>query len=1112
MKTVLTNTLLALVLCLPSPWLHAQQEPADPDEAIKVGQPDTLIEPMPGRMPRVMPPFDPDIMPRIPAPRIQVSTPDVGPMQTRELSVTARVDGLYAVVETTMLFHNPNARELEGELVFPLPDGAAVCGYALDINGVLVDGVVVTKERARVAFETETRTQVDPGLVEHVQGNLYRTRIYPLPANGERRIRVTYTTPLATAPNGDAALLLPMPREEVAKLDVTIEVAAMEAVAPEVGGLGDAAFQAADQVWRVQSTREDVTPGEDILVALPKLPESFYRVEIDEDGVRWFMISAMVPETEAKAFEPGRIHVLWDASGNRAEADIAKELELLRNTKATGYLLTVFRDIPEESREFATVEQLIKAIEAAPIDGGSDFTALAASLRDLPAAGPNDLTLLFTDGIDTLSGQPIEFENVTPVPVVSQMIANREALRQASAGLLIDLQILDAEAAWAEIASPADRVTGIEGTGVAQVQGIGQPAQGRVSLLGRLTDSEAAVRIVYADGTMSEGFLLMCEDALEDRVLSTAWASARVNQLSPRAEEFEEELLELGRTYGLVSPATSLIVLETLDQWVRHEIEPPAMLADMRRQWNEAMKRRGGRDTADPARHLERVVALWEQRVAWWQTDFSKAVPAPQPPAEGRLTGVRGPVEPDMLAEAAEPRVMRAQPADDVDAFFAPPAPPAPAAPAAEAASSGEVGDRLRSAPASRAGGGQMLFGNDGGGGVGESGRSADATIEIKAWNPDTPYLNAIRAAEGWERYAAYLEERANWAQSPAFFLDAAEVFYADGDDMLGRRVLSNLAELRIEDPALLRVFAWRLQQAGDLDTAAIILRRVARLRAEEPQSFRDLALVLAERGRATASKDDIEEALELFLKVALGNWNRHGDSIALFALEEMNALIAWAERKPWSADQQPSIPEFDERLAANLDTDLRIVMSWNADATDIDLHVIEPGGEEAFYGHNRTARGGLVSDDITDGYGPEEYLIRIAPQGEYKVRARYFGSRQQTVVGPATVTATVFTNWGRPNEERQVITVRLDKPEQMVEMGAITFGRGELKTEVSNLRPGMSRDQVLAILGEPDNADVNPLEYTDGAKTFGVFFDDDGRMVRAIEILPGGGETIVVQ
>jgi hypothetical protein len=160
---------------------------------------------------RIMPPFPP--FPPFPPPRIEVRVPDVGPMQTREMSVVAKVDGLHAVVETTLVFHNPNARMLEGELVFPLPDGAAVCGYALDINGALVEGVVVTKERARVAFETETRRNVDPGLVEHVQGNLYRTRIYPLPAKGERRIRLTYTTPLATAPNGDAALLLPMPRE-----------------------------------------------------------------------------------------------------------------------------------------------------------------------------------------------------------------------------------------------------------------------------------------------------------------------------------------------------------------------------------------------------------------------------------------------------------------------------------------------------------------------------------------------------------------------------------------------------------------------------------------------------------------------------------------------------------------------------------------------------------------------------------------------------------------------------------------------------------------------------------------------------------------------------------
>ena len=1043
------------------------------------------------------------IMPPFPPPRIEVRTPDVGPMQTRELSVVARVNGLHAVVETTIVFHNPNARELEGELIFPLPDGAAVCGYALDIGGMLVDGVIVTKERARVAFETETRRQVDPGLVEHVHGNVYRTRIYPLPANGERRIRLTYTTPLATAPNGDAALLLPMPREAIAKLNVKIEVAALDGVTPKVGGLGDARFEQAAQIWRVESSSEETTPGEDILVALPQLPASFHRIETAPEGTSRFMITTVAPAAKPQSAEPGLIHVLWDASGSRADADLSKEFELLEQSKASGYRLTAFRDVPEAVRDFATLEELLAAIKAEPFDGGSDLAALASTLAEAPAAQPGSHTLLFTDGLDTLSGQALEFKGVTPVAIVSQTVADRETLRQACAGALIDLQTTDPEAAWSAIESPASRVTGLQGTGIANVQGIGQPANGRVSLLGELTGPEATVRIVYADGTTSDPFVLRKSEATEGRVLATAWAAARVNQLTPRAGEFEDELLKLGRTFGLVSPATSLIVLETLDQWVRHDIEPPATLPDMRRQWREAKKGSPNQNNADPAQRLEQVVALWKQRVEWWNTDFSKAKRAPQdkPGLLGSLFGSR--------SRQSAPAQERAVP---------PPSPSAPATELAESALQGAAHADAFSAPATRGGAGGGFTGqlaeaaNELGldGSAGEAAPSA--SIEIKPWSPDTPYLKAIRKAGADERYQAYLTERKEWAQSPAFFLDCAELFYQEGDRVHGRRILTNLAELRIEDSSLLRVLAWRLRQAEDLDLAAVILRRVTKLRGEEPQSFRDLALVLTERGRATGSKADLEQAMQLFLKVALGTWNRHGDSIALFALEELNALIAWVDRQSWAAADKPEVPDMDKRLRQNLDTDVRIVMSWDADATDIDLHVLEPGGEEAYYGHNRTARGGLVSQDITDGYGPEEYMIRIAPSGDYTIKANYYGSRQQTVVGPATVTATVFTNWGRANEERQTITVRLDKPAEKVQVGKITFGRGELKAEVTNLRPGMTRDQVIAVLGEPADAKANPLQYPDGARTMNIHFDDDDALVRVSETLPGGVETIIVQ
>lgn len=725
------------------------------------------------------------------------------------------------------------------------------------------------------------------------------------------------------------------------------------------------------------------------------------------------------------------------------------------------------------------MDELIAAIKDAPFDGGSDFSVLRAK--------SGERTLLFTDGFDTLSGKALDFGGVTPVAIVSGTVAHREALRQACGGALIDLQTLTPEAAWAQIESPSPRVTGVKGTGIANVQGIGKPAHGRIHLLGELTEAEAAVRIVYADGTESEPFKLRREDASEGKVLATAWSSARVNQLAPRADEFGDELLALGRNHGLVSPATSLIVLETLDQWVRHRIEPPASLPDMRRDWQRAMKSTANQN--DPAPRLEHIAQLWKQRVEWWKSDFSKAKVNPkgdddgEPPELPNSVGVDGafPVTPATPA-----------PSGDTDPF------------AAESESDG--------LPRRVARGNVGPFGGDHAKkGSGED-ESTAASIEIKPWSPDTPYLKAIRAAKDVGRYPAYLAERAKWAQSPAFFLDCAGVFYEGGNKMLARRILTNLAELRIEDAGLLRVLAWRLQQAGDLDTATVILRRLTKLRPEEPQSFRDLALALAERGRAKSSKSDIEEAIQLFLKVALGNWGRHGESIPLFALEEMNALIAWVERKDWADAEKPTIPEIDKRLRDNLDTDIRIVMSWDADATDMDLHVLEPGGEEAYYGHNRTARGGLVSDDITDGYGPEEYLIRKAPGGAYAISTNYYGSSQQTVVGPATVTATVFTNWGRADEERRVLTVRLDKEKEKIEIGTVTFGTGGAKEELPKLRSGMSRELVIALLGKPADPAANPMEYPDGARTLKVFLDEKGNLLRVTETLPGGAETVILQ
>ena len=76
------------------------------------------------------------------------------------------------------------------------------------------------------------------------------------------------------------------------------------------------------------------------------------------------------------------------------------------------------------------------------------------------------------------------------------------------------------------------------------------------------------------------------------------------------------------------------------------------------------------------------------------------------------------------------------------------------------------------------------------------------------------------------------------------------------------------------------------------------------------------------------------------------------------------------------NAVSRPIAEYFEDRLkelsASDAKADLRVTISWNTDATDVDLWVMEPDGTKCFYQHNHTKNGGELSQDQTQGYGPE--------------------------------------------------------------------------------------------------------------------------------------------
>jgi uncharacterized protein YfaP (DUF2135 family) len=158
--------------------------------------------------------------------------------------------------------------------------------------------------------------------------------------------------------------------------------------------------------------------------------------------------------------------------------------------------------------------------------------------------------------------------------------------------------------------------------------------------------------------------------------------------------------------------------------------------------------------------------------------------------------------------------------------------------------------------------------------------------------------------------------------------------------------------------------------------------------------------------------------------------WEGEFDGIEVVALMEINTLL------PRLKEQGVRKIPLDERLRGLLDVDLRVVIEWNTVATDMDLWVDEPNGERAIFSNPLTAIGGRLSNDMTEGFGPEEYLLRRSATGEYRISVNVYDTDGINPNGSTVVTARLFRDFGRPNQSEQTMEIELlpgDKGEKLI-------------------------------------------------------------------------------
>lgn len=242
-----------------------------------------------------------------------------------------------------------------------------------------------------------------------------------------------------------------------------------------------------------------------------------------------------------------------------------------------------------------------------------------------------------------------------------------------------------------------------------------------------------------------------------------------------------------------------------------------------------------------------------------------------------------------------------------------------------------------------------------------------------------------------------------------------------------GLRVLSSLVENRPGDTTLARDVAYSVMEWGLREQAYFLFRRVLVARPHEALTYHLIARCLAEMGQTDLALAYYEIAMS-------GTWDdRFGDFSAIVAWDYLRLL-----RDLENGKATCSVPEFAAarlvEVAAEYDVDhkcdLIAVVSWNTDRTDVDFHIVDPNGEECYYENPETKLGGLLSADVTAGFGPEMFVLQEAKPGLYYMAVEYFSEDISRASTRTKVYVTIYQNWGRPEETmvRKVISLNSDK------------------------------------------------------------------------------------
>eukprot|EP01080_Neovahlkampfia_damariscottae_P011271 gene11271-4084_t len=969
-----------------------------------------------------------------------------------KLHIDVSINGIFAKTTFLMTFFNDSNQKLSGELVFPLPDGAVVSGFGLDIDGEIVDGVCVEKQKARIAFEKEVRKGVDPGLIEKVQGNNFKTRVYPIEAHNSRQVKIEFTSDLTVHVDdkkkfhGIYTLPIDIPNSlKDFQMDVDVNNSKERPFSDTKTNLN---FSLDEKNFKYRaSIKKESDFQNEMMIIIPDVYEKCTIVEKGKQNPQetYFCICDFIKEKQEKkeAKKIQKIGIIWDSSFSRSKQNLSNDFEVVQkvlskfqesNEATFNVEILTMRHKCEFEKQFEVkndkdIEQTVNYLKNDIFyDGGTNLGSIPVKSKESSSI---DFYLLFSDGIGNLGKDIPDKQYKAPIyGFGSELSSNHKLLSyicEKSGGIYNNLKVNLIKNAVDQVGSEIFGfldcdydMEAIDDMFPCKFTAISSN-HGRILFTGKLLKDETEITCNFGYGsTVTESRKykiskseLKCESTSH---VQFRWAENKISELEIFSTENKDEILSLGKEFSIVTSNTSLMVLETLEQHLEHKIVPAKSRKQMYEEYMSRINLENSSKQKEITSKLQTIKGYYTNRKAWYnQTHQPKRVNSTvssQPSGFGTSdsllqSNLSAPPPPSASTESlfSDMNNLVASQNTSLDSLSS----KLESVKNLSMSINEELSEQsemlqdldVKSEPLTKMASSFSKKSKKDGLMDSKTSENSSSTVDngpsisVKAWDPNTPYLSKIKEKSTVkEMYVEYINQRKEFKDSPAFYLDCAEFFFSKKEKELGIRIISCVVELELENVQLFRALAYKMESENEISLATYCYEKILELRPEYPQPYRDLALIYYKQ-------EKYEKAVQLLYKVLIGKWDQRFSGMEAVAHMELNHIISKVKQleSKDSSRKKIKIP-LDDELTQLLDCDIRVVFGWDSDDTCIDLWVTEPDGSKCYYGTKTTQGGGFLSRDIMEGLGPNEYFIKDAYSGEFQVTANYYSNYQQSLTG----------------------------------------------------------------------------------------------------------------